>query len=409
MTDQLAANTIDSAGRRGVRAGSIAAVLLTVATSWLAFRLPGSVIACFVLPAIAILFTGLRAPRREAVWLWVFLGLAVVSSGFATVLSPEAPAFVSIFTITLVFVVFSVAIMATGLEARLSRAVLRALYWSFGVTVLIGIGEIVTGVRLIKTLYPEASTVKIDNRFLVAAFFPNYNDFAVVVTMFALMVLIRFFMARANWLVQALRAAAFAVSAVVILGQGSRGALLALLAGSLFVVVQCVRLIRPKLVTPLSVIVAALGTTLAGIYVWFSPVIQDHSTEVRGDIIGNTFRLTPDTSWQFWLGWADITHFKDAAQAAFPWQLMDPHNIVLEAFIWYGAPTVLALLALWGYVVWRGAWRLEIRSGWEAMSAVLLFALMPVLGMVPSSSFRYYYVFLLAACSIVSLHVRRPR
>lgn len=396
-------------GRRGVSARPIAAALLALATVWLVFRLPGSVIACFVLPAAAIVVSGLHRPRRESAWLWAFLGLAVVSTAIATIISPDALPFVNFFTITAVFAVFCVAILATGLEVLLSGTVMRALYWSFGITLLIGLGEIITGFRLITLLYPKSSTGAISNRFLVAAYFPNYNDFAVVVTMFALMALIRFFLSPAGPVGQVARVVAYGVASVVILGQGSRGALLALLVGSFLVVVQCVRLVRPKLITPLSVILAGLGAALVGAVLWASPLIQDHSTAVRGDILINTLTLTPDTSWQFWTGWGDITSFKDAAFDAFPWTLMDPHNILLEAFIWYGLPSLVALVLLWVFVVWRGVWRLDLRPGWVPMSAVVLFGLMPVLGIVPSSSLRYYYVFLLAACSIAALTPREQQ
>ncbi|HJE52269.1 MAG TPA: hypothetical protein K8V15_09925, partial [Tessaracoccus flavescens] len=374
MSNDVAAPDRRQTGlRAGVSRETIAAWLLVVATVWLVFRLPGSVIACAILPLLALLVTGIHAPRRSSVWLWVFLGLAVVSSAVAVVFSPDGLPLVNFFTITGVFTVFSAALLAGGNDTRLTDAVMSALYWSFGGVLLIGLGEIVTGFRLITVLYPEASTVAINNRFLVAAFFPNYNDFAVVVTMFALMALVRFFLAPGGNLIQVLRLASYAISALVILGQGSRGALAGLFIGSILVVVQCVRLVRPRAITPLFVILGGLGAALAGALLWASPLLQDHSTQVRGDIVGNTLRLTPDGSLRFWTGWGDITSFKDAAAVAYPWELMDPHNILLEAFIWYGLPTLLSLVALWAVIVWRGVWRLEIRQDWRAMSAVILF------------------------------------
>ena len=43
------------------------------------------------------------------------------------------------------------------------------------------------------------------------------------------------------------------------------------------------------------------------------------------------------------------------------------------------------------------------------MVAVVLFSLTPVLGIVPSSSLRYYYLFVLAACAIAALSPRQGR
>ena len=125
--------------------------------------------------------------------------------------------------------------------------------------------------------------------------------------------------------------------------------------------------------------------------------------------MANTLTMTPDTSLQFWVGWGDIDAFKSMADRIYPWTLMDPHNILLEAFIWYGLPSVLLLVALWLHVAWRGLWRLEARSGWHSMAALVLFSLTPVIGIVPSSSLRYYYMFLLVACAVAALTPRETR
>lgn len=400
---------VPSSRQVGPSAARVAALLLSVATAWLVFRLPGSVVAALVLPALAIGLAGLRPPRRESLWLWVFLAGALISSTVAALVAPPPVPLVNFSTITLTFVVFIAAVLGTGLEKGLMRVVMATLYWSFGLTLLIGIGEIVTGFRLITLLYPESSTVAIDNRFLVAAYFPNYNDFAVVVTIFAIMTLTRLMIPRHGGWSVLFHGAAFLTASVVIVGQGSRGALIALLVGSALVVLQTVRLLHPHLLTPLSVILGALLLVLAGMLAWSSPWVQDHSTSSRGDILANTLTMTPDTSLQFWVGWGDIDAFKSMADRIYPWTLMDPHNILLEAFIWYGLPSVLLLVALWLHVAWRGLWRLEARSGWHSMAALVLFSLTPVIGIVPSSSLRYYYMFLLAACAVAALTPRETR
>lgn len=356
-----------------------------------------------------LVVAGFHRPRRDSIWLWLFLGSALSSSAISTVISPEALPSVNFFTITAVFVVFSSAILATGLERRMIIAVMTALYWCFLLTLLIGVAEIVGNVRLTRYFYPDSSILAIDNRLLVAAYLPNYNDFAVVVAMLALMLLIRILMIRDTNLVQALHIFAYLLATSLTVLQGSRGALIALLVGSVLVVVQSTRLAHPHLISPLSVILGVLGTGLIGALLWLSPFIQDNSTAVRGSILENTLSLTPDTSWPFWFGWGAETRFKQVATEAFPWKLMDPHNVLLEAFTWYGLPTLIALILLWGYVAWRGVWRLEVRTGWAPMAAVVLFSLMPVLGVVSSSSFRYYYIFLLAACSIAALTNSRSR
>lgn len=410
MSDQLTGPAVAPSSRRvGPTAAGVATVLMSAATAWLVFRLPGSVIAALALPALVLSLAGLRPPRRETLWLWVFLAGALASSTIAALLAPPPVPIVNFSTITLTFVVFVTAILATGLERHLTRVVTTTLYWCFGLTLLIGLGEIITGFRLIRVLYPDSSTVAIDNRFLVAAYFPNYNDFAVVVTMFAIMTLTRLMIPRNGRLSMLFHGPAFLTASVVIVGQGSRGALIALLVGSALVVLQTVRLLHPHLLTPLSVVLGVLLLLFAGLLAWSSPWVQDHSTSSRGNILANTLTMTPDTSLQFWVGWGDIDAFKSMADRAYPWTLMDPHNILLEAFIWYGLPAVLLLVALWWHVTWRGLWKLEARYGWHSMAALVLFSLTPVLGIVPSSSLRYYYMFLLAACAVAALAPRETR
>lgn len=383
--------------------------LVSLATAWVVLRLPGGVFAALLLPALALILAGLRRPRGDSWLLWLFLVAAVASSTVGVLLAPPPVPLVNFSTITLTFTVFISALLATGLERRLTRTVMLTLYWCFGATALIGVGEIITGFRLITVLYPESSTVAIENRFLVAAFFPNYNDFAVVVTMFAIMTLARLLMANRSRLAAAFHLAAFLISAVIIIGQGSRGALLALLMGSALLLLQTVRLMHPQFLSPLSVILGTLALILLALLAWTSPWLQDHSTASRGSILTNTLAMSPDNSRQFWLGWGDIGSFQDAAAQAYPWTLMDPHNILLEAFTWYGLPSLVLLVVLWLHVSWRGLWLMEIRPGWHSMAALVLFSLTPVLGIVPSSSLRYYYMFLLAACAVAALTPRETR
>ncbi|MFT3888609.1 MAG: O-antigen ligase family protein [Arachnia sp.] len=388
---------------------TLVSALLGAATAWLVFRLPGSVFAALGLPALALLLTARRRPDRSTAPLWAFLAAALAASALAILARPPATPPVNILTVTATFAVFSAAVLCTARPERAAAAVMTSLYAAFGVTVLIGLGEVVTGFRLIAVLYPDASTLAVDDRFAVAAFFPNYNDFAVVAAMFALMTLTRLLLRPCARVTAAAHVVAFLVVSALIVLQGSRGALLALVVGSALVVVHALRLTHPRLIQGRAVLIGGLAAALLGLVAWSSPWLQDHSTSVREDIIANTLALMPPTSAPFWVGWGDIAAFQEAASTRFPDALMDPHNIALEAFVWYGLPACLLLAWLWLDVLRRGVWRLTIRPGWTHASAVHLMALMPVLGIVPSSSLRYYYLFVLAACAMAALTPREAR
>ena len=87
---------------------------------------------------------------------------------------------------------------------------------------------------------------------------------------------------------------------------------------------------------------------------------------------------------------------------------MDPHNVLMEALIWFGMPVALLFVAFWVQVVWRGAWKLEVESlDWQPLASVIVVALMPILGIVPSSTFRYYLIFLFSAAAAVAISTRR--
>lgn len=379
--------------------------MLAAATAILVMRLPGSVMLMAVAPVISLAITGLHRPPSTARWLWAFLGCAATSSLIGVFINPSGLSLVNYATLSLTFTLFAVAVLFSGNAPRVAGLVMTALFWTFGLALLVGLLEMASGFKLQPVLYPEATYLRTAGRFIVAAWFPNYNDFAIVVTMFALMVLIRFmFDPGARGLMQFTRVAAYVVAAGAIGIGGSRGALLGLLAGTALIVVHSVRLARPTLITALAVIVGTLTAVLAAVYVWNSPWVQDHSTSLRGEIMANTLKLTPDNSPQFWFGWGDAARFRDATTGTFPGILMDPHNVVLEVFTWFGLPTLVILIALWAYVCWRALWRLELRRGWAGAAAAILFALTPVLGIVPSSTLRYYHLFLIAPCAIAFLH-----
>ena len=409
MTTQGAELGTKSPPRRGLPATAIVATLLAAAVVVLVFRLPGAVVVSALLPVAALLCVGVYRPRRDSAPLWVFLGCAIVCGGIGLVFAPGTPPAVNYATLAVIFTLFALALLATGTEMAAGRAVMGAFYWAFGATMLIGWAEVITGFKLQSILYPDAGNLLYPGRFYVAAYFPNINDFGVVVAMFSIMAVARFLFDVRGPVRQVVRLAAASASAVLIFGGGSRGSLVAMLVGWALLLLVSLRQTRRRALPAAPIIVAGFLAMAVALYVWSLPVIQDSSTKVRGDILRNTISLSMEYPASVWFGWGHNAAFQTAVKAAYANQLMDPHNVLLEIYSWYGLPTLLAFLALLAVIVYRGVWLMELRDHWTAVVAVVLFSLTPVLGIVPSSSLRYYYLFVLAACAIAALSPRQGR
>lgn len=395
-----------------VPAASLAAAILGLATASLVLRLPGSVILMGLASVAALLVTGFSHPHLETWPLWLFLGAAILSSSLSIVIAQAGIVLVNFATLAVVFTLFAIAVLCGDSGRTISRAVASALYYTFGFALAVGWFEVVTGFHLRGTLYPDSSSqLPASGRFLSTAWFPNYNDLAVVISMFAVMVLLRFLLDARGLVVQLGRGTAYLAASALIVLAGSRGALAALMAGSMLACVQAIRVKHPKLVGGLAAVSAALVAALLSALVLSSAWYADNSTRVRGVIVANTLDLTPDDSFRFWLGWGRPESFQVAVTEAYPGQLMDPHNILLEIFSWYGAPTLLAFAVLWFVILRRGVWRMQAPTDWISVGMSILFTLTPILGTVPSSSLRYYYVFVIAPCvmAIVTFGGQRNR
>lgn len=384
--------------------GALASWLLWISAFILVLRLPGSVILSGLLPLSALLLTRLWHPRADSRLLWLFFALGLASSAIGVVLHPNRVGIINYFSLTAIFAIFSAAILAGGREQRASASVMHALYHAFMLTTLIGWAEVVSGFKLQSVLYPDASTLVLPGRFYVAAFLPNINDFAVIVTMFGLMALTRILWeGNARHTVQLGRLIGVLGAFVLVLQGGSRGALAAFLVGTAVILFTSVRVASPGTIRPWMIVTSAPLAVGAAALIWTSPAIQDNSTKARGDILAQTLAISFNDPATLWFGWGHQDAFMDAASRAFPGELLDPHNVLLELLTWYGLPTVVALVVFWCLVSWRGLWKLQLRPGWTNASAALLFLLIPVLGIVPSSMMRYYYLFLFASCAMAAL------
>ena len=374
----------------------------------LVLRIPGSLFATVAIAALQLLVLPLHVPHKRArLWLWTLV-LGTVTSTVALVTVVEEPELVGFPVITATFLLVSLALTGTALGGRLARVMITTCYWCFGFTLLIGLGEIATGFRVSNLFYSAPTTQTANSQFEVSAFYPNYNDFSVVLAMFATLLAVRILFDHTSWFRTTMRSFLVILTAALVFVQGSRGALMALLVGIAAAVWINLRMRVSSRIMSLLTLMALMAVVAGGILLWNSPWVQDNSTKERGGVISRILSITPDSHLQFWFGWGTQPNYQLAARQNYPGELMDPHNVLLEALIWFGMPVALLFVAFWIQVVWRGAWKLELENfDWQPLASVTVVALMPILGIVPSSTFRYYLIFLFSAAAAVAISTRR--
>ena len=383
--------------------------LTAVMVTLLVLRIPGSLFVTVAIAVLQLLALPLHVPHRRArLWLWTLV-LGTVTSSVALVTVVGEPELVGFPVITVAFLLVSLALTGTALGGRLVRVMITTCYWCFGFTLLIGLGEIATGFRLSNLLYPESSSSQLaTSRLEVSAFYPNYNDFSVVLAMFATLLAVRILFDHTSWFRTTVRAFLVVLTAALVFVQGSRGALMALLVGIAAAVWINLRMRVSSRIMSLLTLMVLMVAIAGGMLLWNSPWVQDNSTKERGGVINRILSITPDSHLQFWFGWGTHSNYQLAARQNYPGELMDPHNVLLEALIWFGMPVALLFVVFWAQIVWRGAWKLELESfDWQPLASVAVVALMPILGIVPSSTFRYYLIFLFSAAAAVAISTRR--
>ena len=375
----------------------------------LVLRIPGSLFVTVAIAVLQLFALPLHIPHRRArLWLWTLV-LGTVTSSVALVTVAREPELVAFPVITAAFLLVSLTLTGTTLGRRLARVMITTCYWCFGITLLIGIGEIITGFRVSNIFYSAPTAPTANSRFEVSAFYPNYNDFSVVLAMFVTLLAVRILFDHTSRFRTILRGFLVVLTTGLVFLQGSRGALLALLMGIAAAVWINLRMRVSSRSMSLVTLIALIGAIAGGVLAWNSPWVQDNSTKERGGVINRILSITPDSHLEFWIGWGTQPNYQLAARLNYPGELMDPHNVLMEALIWFGMPVALLFVAFWVQVVWRGVWKLDVESfDWQHLASVVVVALMPILGIVPSSTFRYYLIFLFSAAAAVSISARRP-
>lgn len=384
------------------------AIVITVCTVIaVAFRIPGALFLVLSGSFVQLLILRWKRPDPVSLLWLVTMTVATGAACLGVIFTPSQDGLANFATITLAFLLQSLAILATTTGDRLAKAAMTTAYWCFGAVLAVGVGELITGFNLRVILYPEEHPPT--GPFDFSAFYPNYNDFSVVITMFATMSLVRLlFDHRSAWQ-SALLCGAVGGTASLIFLQGSRGALLGLLGGGVLALWMNLRIFVSTWRMTLWTVMGLLVAAAAGTALWNSPWAQDNSTFVRFQVMERILTIRSGLTPEYWFGWGSESAYKNISRTEFGGELTDPHNVFLEAFIWYGLPAAILFFLCVLQVLARGVWMMQVDLNWRHLSAVLLVALIPVLGVVPSSTFRYYFIFLFSAAAAAALSSwRRP-
>lgn len=391
-----------------------ATVLLALAAAAIAFRLPSGFLALLGLPLAAVVVQGLRRgapfPRRlKALLLWC-LGASFVS---VLLFQPGALAGTgNAFVVMLAISAVTVAIFTGG---RLERAVDRlmdGLYVGLLAVWGLSIFEVVTGIKFAPLLYPGGNTIASirSHRLYVAALFPNYNDYCVAMALLCTLVVARMlFRPRVHPLAALGRWVVLASCVGLILAMGSRGALVGVVLGPALVALTSVRALHPRVFTPRLVVLSSLLVLGVVAVIVRTPWFADNSTAHRGVILTNILAMQAADPMAALLGWGSAARYAEQAQAAYGRTLMDPHNVLAEIAIWYGIPALLLYLVVWFTVLRRGLVGMRIVPTWRSVGALGITLMMPVLGVVASSTLRYHLFWLWLVASVAYLQVWRQR
>lgn len=373
--------------------------LLALAPVLVAARMPMGFLLLLGLPLVVVLVQGVR-PR--AAWprgLKVLLGLCLVTSfcSLAVTSPSQLPSPQGNFLIMVGISLAALAVFGAGRPRQAADRLFDGIHLGLLVSWFISVCEAATGIKMMTILYPGANTAAAvaSKRFYVSALFPNYNDYSVAMTYLCLCTVagmvfhprVPGWRRAGRWLV--LLSAAF-----FIVYMGSRGCLGALLVGLALLAVISIRSLHERPFGIRLVTISAAVVVIAVVALATSKYVNDHSTASRGVIAGNIWQMMLADPLHALLGWGSYVDYHAAAAAAYGDILMDPHNVLLELVVWYGVAALVGYAYLWLRVVHVGVVRPHRRITWRAAASVTIAALMPLVGVVCSSTLRYHLFWL---------------
>ncbi|QCV96117.1 O-antigen ligase family protein [Acidipropionibacterium acidipropionici] len=383
--------------------------ILGLLAALLVLRLPLSFLLFLVVPWLMALTGAIaRGGRVRSLPFMALLGWCLAAAAVSiVVVHPDAVSGTGNNVAIMIAVIGCTLVVhrsqAPGVTARRTLA---GLYWGALGVWLIALGEMVTGIKLLPILYPDANTVSYvqSSRFIVSATYPNINDFSVVLTMLVIAVVAKMLFDPVRGRKNAGRWFVLLTALFMVVMSTSRGALVGCLAGVALLIVLNVRRLHPHaLGVRAGLFGGGLIVFVAAVF-FTSSYVQDHSTATRGQIFNNAMSMLAGSPVDALLGYGSLTSYQNAAKVAFGDVLMDPHNLLLEITLNYGVIALVLFIVVWLWVLLRGFLPRRPMVDWQTAFGLTIVVLLPVLGVVPSSTLRYHvtWIYLAATTLLVA-------
>ncbi|RRD46171.1 O-antigen ligase [Tessaracoccus sp. OH4464_COT-324] len=374
-------------------------------------QFPGNTFLALGLPILALLWNGIQRHYLPRPWVG---GVAVAWLAVSSVAALFALAKFDVLLDRNYFLLF-VSLLVTALVLTMGQnrpvvaSLARWIYISFLLLTIIGVAEVLTGFKLVFIRYPDTTVWwwVANYRWITTAVYANYNDFSVAIAVFALFLLARMLLAPKAVPTQLLRGLSVLTIAVWILAMGSRGALLGLVVGAAVLLFIAARARDSRAFPPWLIVTGASLSLLGATVLAQSSYIQDGDTAARFRIISRIWSLLSEDPAKALTGFGSPEVLQKLAENRLENQLVNPHNMLVEALLWGGFPALTGLLILWALVVWFSLTN-RIEKNWYAMASAAFTVAMPVFGLAPSVFLHYLYpqlIMLVAACSVSP---RRP-
>ena len=392
---------------RDLRSRIDPAFVVPFAVFLLVMRAPGGTVLLGVVGAGLLLWRGVRAvPVGGLIGAYA---VCAATAALASILADDHNATNYVWP-AVCFGLFSAAVLWTGDVRDNVRGIITGMVAGFSTALAIACFEILTGLRLL-TIGQESNKKLqqslLEGRFRTGAIYTNYNDLSVALTILTLILVGRLlFGSKRNPVTTTIHVVVAAAASSLVVLMGSRGSLAGLLLGLLVIVLLASRAASPRVWTNLRVgaILAVAGGLVA--YVWTSPYVQDHSTAIRERILQSAIHLMDLEPMTWLLGFSSELRYAEHAAALYGNELMNPHNLILELLLNYGVVGLAAAAKAWFVLVVRGL-SVSAPLHWALPTFTVAALVIPVLGLVPSTTLPYGFIQLLVLGLAGSILARR--
>lgn len=387
------------------RPGLDPSILLAVSAFMITSRIPMGFALLALGPLVLVVIRGLRVHTGLALApLRALIGSMLVCGLLGGLFHPDQLAS----TGSSLAVAITVALVAAGAlftgdprrgTERLMDGIMAGLLFHWAVSM----GEVTTGFKLLPVMYPDANTIQhvTTHRFFATSLYPNYNDYSVSMTLLVCLVLAQMlFRTRVHPVLKLGRLVVLLTAIFEVAYMGSRGCLVAMIVVALVLLVQSIRAVRPGAIGIRLVTLSLLMAIAVLIGIVSSPWLADNSAAQRGQIAGRIGELLAANPLSALVGHGSYAGYQAAADAAYPKTLMDPHNLLLEIVVVFGIPTLLAYLACWWTVVRHEVLGRDGLRDWRSVALGTIVAVYPLIGVVTSSTLRYYLAWLFVVCAV---------